>query len=133
MLRCLVRVDGGVLDDGLAGVRPRPAAGSPSAQPQVGGAVEMNVQVAGWRHFGTGATPSIGPKRVGQLPRNQLRRLAQDARQLERHGWTARSPSSRFGGVLNGDGGQRCLVEAVQLDQPGANPFPERFVQLQES
>ena len=100
-VRRLVRIDGRVLDDGLARTarreRPRPASGSqPRLQPV--GAIQEEVEVAVGR--GLDARDAVDrPERAGQLLGDGARRLAQPAgeRERDRHGDVAeRAPWRHF-------------------------------------
>ena len=105
-------------------------AGVAEHAPQVRRAVEVDVQVAGGRCRGPRHAVE-GAQRIRQLPRDDARRLAQDARQLERHG-DGEVAQVAVRRVLDGDVGHAGRVEAVQLGQPRPNPLAKRRVQLQD-
>jgi hypothetical protein len=83
-VRCLVRVDGSVLDDGFAfaGRRRRERVfGKPRAKK--GGPIQEAVQIAVWRGLDARQAVDLSD-RGSQFLRDRPRRLAQPPRELER-------------------------------------------------
>ena len=102
-VRCLVGIDGRMLDDCLAAaVRPRRRRrGQPLAQER--GPLEEEVQVAIWR--GGDALDAVERAEVaGDLLGNDPRRLAQPSASSNATG-VPRSPRSRLGGYSMASGG----------------------------
>ena len=125
-VRGLVRVDGGVFDDGLAGVRrlDRQRPGEPEPGQQERGAIQEHVEVAvgGRIHAGDARH---GPEGAGNLLRDGPWRLAEPAGEVERH----RRPQVAERAVrriLDDDG--QIGVEPVQFGQDGAHTASDLFV-----
>ena len=110
----LVRVDGGVLDDGLLAL---PGGGRRRGPADTGaretGSIEEQVEVAGAGRLETAEVLPAG-RRLGDLRRDEAGRLPEDAGEVERDGdgEVAHLPVGR---ILDHDRGRRVGREAVQL------------------
>ena len=126
-MRCFVRVDGGVLDDGLGADVGSDGCGSGDPGAGARGAVEKDIQIpgAGWFQTAKCIHGARSSDRLGDLDRNGQRRFPQRARELEcdRHREIAKSAIGR---VLGRDGWHGRWVESVASREGGGDAFTKQ-------